>query len=107
MRSMTDEGFVWLDDSPAHSRALVRIEVAAASNCPVEDERVGSSTECSLHEERVRAVSRWEPPAPRRVASGLSSLASAAFRGRRAFIGACLELTDIVALELRRALTVA
>ncbi|MBM4358142.1 MAG: hypothetical protein FJ096_08520 [Deltaproteobacteria bacterium] len=118
MRSMTDEGFVWLDAPETRRSALVVVPARPATALPAAvsappkplahrsaglagKELVGR--ELVRHQPSGREPARWSPA--RGMASRLVAVALATLRGRRAVLGACLELTDALALELRRALS--
>lgn len=115
MRSMTDEGFVWLDE-PVRQRGLtVRRETSAAH--PPEATLSAQATKADDVEPPIPAVVRWQP-APRlrwqervlRVARTAvdawttASTTPRATRGRRAVLHACLELGEALTSELRHAL---
>ncbi len=97
---MTDEGFVWLDAPAPRTRALVvPLEPASAH-------QVEPALEPTVEPAPRANLTRWQTPPRRGLASRLATAAFTALRGRRAMLGVCLELTDALALELRRVLSV-
>lgn len=116
MRTQTEDGFVWLDtmvrSAPCRSVPHARTRDESPAAGPVSAEAVGASHasdpapmpsapranayESALLRWREARGSIW----PRRIVS----VARSAMQGRRAFLGACLDLTDAIAVELRHAL---
>lgn len=111
MRSMTDEGFVWLDDVTPVKRA--RLPEPARVVAPDE---VAREAKASPRIDGSAALEASRQPHPLREARStaheirwparLWSLARNALHRRRALVEFCLDLTETLTLTLRRALLV-
>jgi len=84
MRTMTDEGFVWLEESTVTPARTVSL-----------------APQVTAHPE---PLVRWRASPRRSLTVRLLSVARAAIQGRNAFLDACLHLTDALAGELGRTL---
>lgn len=95
---MTDEGFVWQDE-PARvpSRAL---RVASPTEAPAPIAAAAAPIEAP----RPLELTRWEPPPARSWPGRLVAVARSVTRGRRAMLGACLDVADALAGQLRHVL---
>lgn len=117
---MTDEGFVWLEEPETADHAADRGPRWVSRREPSEDvaptvERRGTAepTRPRAHPDprqgpttsvRDAALGVWRPARRPALVAPMVAVARAALRGRRALLGACLELCDALSGELRHRL---
>jgi hypothetical protein len=112
MRSMTDEGFVWLDDvAPSRRRPAAALVVPEERNDVRGEARQSPRTESlppgpppRRTAPTAHAAPSWMQP--RRLRDATSML-QAARQLRRALVEGCLALMDALARKLERALLTA
>lgn len=88
MRTMTDEGFVWLEESTVTPARTVCLAPQLTAHLTAHPE----------------PLVRWRASPRRSLTVRLLSVARAAIQGRNAFLDACLHLTDALTAELGRTL---
>ena len=89
---MTDEGFVWLEESTVTPARTVSLAPQLTAHL---------TPHLTAHPE---PLVRWRASPRRSLTVRLLSVARAAVQGRNAFLDACLHLTDALTAELGRTL---
>ena len=108
MRSMTDEGFVWLDDSEQFPiRGVVHVRSVQLSVPPLSSQAspvVAPPNDARMEGRPAVGLTRWPATRGRSFSERLVSVARSTVRGRPTLLGACIQFTDAISFELRLAL---